>query len=232
MNRKKIIVAGNGPSAYADAVREWLPIANDREWTRVFRTNYFFLRDGDPLDYSVSDWFVCEDVADCRAVRAACRFGGIRPKIWIPGVNKRGIIPEIETNHLAGLCVRLQRTFPRLPDACRWDRDLAPERPLMGSFAIAVAVGMQPDELFLCGHDLFFHSSGDSHAGSALESRDWQADFNSQYLGNVHRNHRLSGDVNYIRAALSSYRGKVSCVGTVLGDLFRDEFPSWTWIDG
>jgi len=232
MSGKRIIVAGNGPSAYAEPVREWSAFADDPDSTRVFRTNYFFLRDGDPLDYAVDDWFICEDVADCRAVRAACRFSDLRPTIWLPGLNKRNIIAEIEENHLAGLCVRVQRLFPRLPAACRWEEDLAPERPLMGSFALAVAVGMNPEEILICGHDLFRHPSGNSHAGTALEAREWQADFNAAYLANVHRNHRLSGDVKYIRAALSAYGGKVSCVGTALAEIFRDEFPEWTWLEG
>jgi hypothetical protein len=227
---KRIIVAGNGPSAYSDAVREWKLYPYDNSETRVFRTNYFFLTDGDPLDYAVTDWFICEDVADCRAVRAAYRFGALRPTIWIPGIHEKDV-HDIETNHLAGFDLRVVRTFARLPAACRWDRDLAPERPLMGSFALAVAVGMEPDEIFLCGHDLFQHPSG-THAGAVAETRNWQAAFNEQYLANVHRNHRLTGDVKYIRAALRSYGGTVTAVGTVLAKYFREEFPAWTWLDG
>ena len=102
----------------------------------------------------------------------------------------------------------------------------------MGSLAVAVAVGMKPDELFLCGHDLFRHPSGTTHAGSGQETRDWQNDFNTAYLANRHRNHRYSGDVKYIGAALREYRGKVYAIGSVLKQHFGKEFPSWKWFDG
>jgi hypothetical protein len=155
----------------------------------------------------------------------------MRPTIWVPGISRDAVL-DIATNYLDGHVVRVQKCFPRLPAACKWERDLAPERPLMGSFALAVAVGMQPDEILLCGHDLFKHPSGNSHAGTALEARDWQQDFNAAYTLNIHRNHRFSGDVKYIRAALAAYRGKVSCVGSALAGIFRDEFPAWTWLEG
>ena len=187
----------------------------------------------DPLLYRVDDWFICEDVHDCRAVQAALCFRDElnEPKIWLPGIDENKV-HEIETNHLSGFDIRIQKTFARLPAACRWERDLAPERPLMGSFAIAVAVGMQPDELILCGHDLFQHPSKTTHAGAKAETRDWQSRFNREYLENRHRNHRLTGDIKYIRAALKEYRGKVTSIGTVLKNYFEPEFPDWEWLDG
>jgi len=237
-NPVRIVVVGNGPSAYSAGAkssecRSW-------EYNRIFRTNYFFLNAGDPFEYNVSDWFICEDVHDCRAVRAWDRAGSLpdtyyykRPTIWIPGLHKKDV-HAIETNHLAGFDVRVQKTFAKLPAACRWERDLRPYRPLMGSYAIAVAVGMQPDELFLCGHDLFKHESKQTHAGASAETRDWQTDFNKQYLLNRHRNHRLDGDVEYIGNALRAYEGKLSAVGSVLKKYFAKEFASrnWDWIEG
>lgn len=225
---KKIIVAANGPSAYSDNVPELEYVPSD---SAIFRTNYFYLNDNDPLRYNVTDWFICEDVADCRAVRAVMRFGVAEPTIWLPGIHEKDV-REIEKNHLAGFHIRIQREFAQLPEACRWEKDLAPFRPLMGSFAIAVAVGMQPETLVLCGHDLFMHPSKQTHAGSNKETRDWQTGFNRLYLLNQHRNHRLEGDIRYIRAALQAYKGHVICIGTVLRSIFAEEFPEWEWLEG
>jgi len=242
---KRIIVAANGPSAYCEEFKKYCDETLLMD-SKTFRTNYFYLNDGDPLGYNVTDWFICEDVGDCRAVRGFMRghhtassdyMGGYpfamheKPTIWLPGINKR-MIDEIDQNHLNGYDIRLQREFSRLPDACRWDKDLAPERPLMGSFALAVAVGFQPEEIVLAGHDLFSHPSGFSHAGTEKETRNWQTDFNSQYLGCVHRNHRISGDLKYIKAALSAYRGKVVSFGTPLKRFIADEFTEHMFIDG
>jgi len=221
-----IIVAANGPSALSERVKAW-----PTDLSRVFRTNYFFLPEDDPLDYRVHDWFICEDIADTRIVRAAMRFGNIHPTIWIPGITESRV-NEIETNYLAGFPLRVQKTFAGLPARCRWERDLVPERPLMGSFAIAVAVGMQPDELFLCGHDLFSHPSKQNHGGLEKNVRPWQDEFVREYITNTHRNHRLSGDLKYIQNALDCYGGHVVSVGTVLKNHFADRYPGWEWIDG
>lgn len=228
---KRIIVAGNGPSAYSKGARKWAKANGPTWYGRIFRTNYFYLTDGDPLNYEVTDWFICEDANDCRAVRALYRFTDKRPTIWLPGLDERKV-EAIETNHLLGIPIRLQRNFASLPAGCRWDRDLRPERPLMGSYAIAVAVAMQPEELFLCGHDLFRHPSKTTHAGAPGETRDWQTAFNKEYLENTHRNHRLTGDVKYIGAALQAYKGKLTSVGSVLAGYFRDKYAHWNWIEG
>jgi len=230
---KKIIVAANGPSAYCPCFRDHVDWTIFEPTSRIFRTNYFYLNDGDPLTYVVDDWFICEDVSDCRAVRAAARFGrpGFTPTIWLPGISEPAV-RDIERNHLAGFDIRIQKTFAQLPAACRWERDLAPERPLMGSYALAVAVGMNPEKIILAGHDLFSHTSGETHAGTEKDTRDWQKSFNAEYLQNRHRNHRLRGDLRYIRSALRDYSGKVISFGTVLKKYFADEFPAWDWHEG
>lgn len=102
----------------------------------------------------------------------------------------------------------------------------------MGSFALAVAVGMQPDELLICGHDLFRHPSGANQGGTDHDTRPWQSQFVKEYLANSHRNHTLRGDVKYIRSALSEYNGDMTCVGSVLRDLYAAEFPGHTWMKG
>jgi len=224
---KTIIVAGNGPSAQSEAVRDLVVDQDDR----VFRCNYFFLAPDDALGYVVDDWFICEAVEDCRAVRAAVQFGKIRPTIWVPGLSME-MVNEIETNHLTGLQIRVQKTFAQLPAATRWENDLAPYRPLMGSFALAVAVGMRPEKIVLCGHDLFLHPSKKTHGGLSKETRPWQTDFNKAYIENRHRNHQLRGDLKYIRAALDAYDGEVVSIGSVLAHYFAADFPSWTWLDG
>jgi len=228
-----IVVAGNGPSSQADRVCHF-------PWphARTFRTNYFFLPVEDALGGWVTDWFLCEAPEDCRAAvaflrGADCYSDNRTPAVsfWFPGI-RPDICQELATNHLDGFPVRLQKAYPRLPAACRWETDLAPYRPLMGSFAIAVAVGMQPAELYLCGHDFFQHETGASHGGVAKDTRSWQQSFNAEYLEERHRNHRLSGDVRYIREALRAYRGHVVCVGSVMKKLYAEEFPAWEFLDG
>lgn len=237
---KTIVVAGNGPSAQDDKIGMLVPQPETTN-ALIFRTNYFFLPENDMLNHCVDGWFICEDVNDCRAVKAfvhGVEWGGEtalvgatwRPTIWLPGIHMDKV-DKIRDNHLAGFDIRVQKEA-NLPAACRWERDLVPYRPLMGSFAIAVAVGMQPDELILCGHDLFQHPSGNTHGSSSKETRDWQTQFNLEYIENHHRNHRLDGDLKYIGDALRAYRGQVTAVGSVLASYFRDEFPEWTWLEG
>lgn len=224
----KIIVAGNGPSCQSPDVSAFLGGGVDR----VFRTNYYFMPERDPLLCSITDWFICEVESDCRCVRALSKWSpDDRPRIWFPGIDMDFVRLADET-HLRGYDVRVQREFARLPAACRWEKDLRPFRPLMGSFAIAVAVGFKPDEICICGHDLFMHPSGGSHGGMSFDTRPWQRSFNEQYVNNTHRNHRVKGDVDYIRKALREYKGHVRCVGTVLREIFRDEFPEWEWKEG
>jgi len=229
---RTIIVSANGPSAYS---KESHGVINSLDMinSKVFRTNYFFLNDGDPLKYKVTDWFICEDVSDCRAVRAAIRFSLPMNNltIWMPGIDMKKIT-EIDSNHLKGFNLRLQCLFKNLPIDCRWEQDLRPERPLMGSLAIAIAVGMNPDTIILTGHDLFQHPSGTTHAGTDKQTRDWQDGFNKEYLTNTHRNHRLTGDLKYIENALKEYKGNVISCGTVLKRYFEFKFPQWTWLEG
>jgi len=212
----------------------------------IFRTNYFFLSEQDTLDYACTDWFICQhDPSDFRACVAFMRgietHGGAGRSIvdapcfrfWIPGIDAHYSSAEV-SKRLDGADVRVQRHFPRLPPACRWEQDLAPERPLMGSFALAVAVGMQPDELYVCGHDLFQHPSKRNQGGMDHDTRPWQQDFVSEYVSNRHRNHTLRGDLKYIRAALDAYEGHLVCCGTVLKEYFARDYAAreWEWIDG
>jgi hypothetical protein len=229
----RIVVAGNGPSAQAEPVRAWA----DRSG-RFFRANYFFLPPNDALRYRVDDWFVCQhDPADLRAavafVRGQNKSGQPNVVFWLPGTTEKCMTPE-ECQTRLGAEVRIQKTFAGLPVGCRWSQDLAPERPLMGSFAIAVAVGMKPDELYLCGHDLF-QNRGQPHGGVNHSTRGaWQDEFIEAYLSNAHRNHTLRGDLKYIRAALQEFRGKAVICGSVLRLHFEQEFADrgWEWIDG
>jgi len=227
----RIMVAGNGPSAQVPGVRA---LAESGRFDRVFRTNYFFLPARDALDYQCSDWFVCEEIEDYRCARAWCAaratLGGVLPTIWMPGLRADRIAAA--EKHLPTARLQIQRLASYLPAGCRWDRDQAPERPLMGSFALAVAVGLQPAELCICGIDLFQHPGKGHHGGVSYDTRAWQDEFVRQYLINRHRNHTLRGDLKYIRSALSEYQGRVICVGSVMRHYFADEFPAWEWIDG
>lgn len=235
MKKDIIIVAGNGPSSQSQLVSTWPPISLGCQLS-IYRTNYFFEPRADALDYMVSDWFICQhDPADLRAYRAAIVMarGGLEDvTFWIPGLEERSLDVDEVCKRLGGARVAIQKDFPYLPQMCRWDQDLAPERPLMGSFALAVAVGRQPKELYICGHDLFMHPSKKNHGLMEYNTRSWQDDFVRDYLSNRHRNHTLRGDIKYIRAALSAYQGELHCVGTVMKNLFEDEFPHWEWKDG
>lgn len=236
----KIVVAGNGPSAITPLISEWLGLN-----PRIFRTNYFTEMDYDPLNYNVHDWFVCQnDPGDYRVCTAFLRGYakglancGVKqktpgPVFWIPGIEERSMPPHEVSQRLHGAHVRVQKWFPHLPVACRWQKDLSPERPLMGSVALAVAVGMQPAEIYICGLDLFQHPGGMNHAGLDHDTRPWQAKFDEEYLANKAKCHTLRGDLKYIRAALEAYGGKVICVGSVMKRYFADDFKKWEWLEG
>ena len=232
----RIIVAGNGPSAQTDVVRQWA----DTDAACVMRMNYFFLPDRDALNYRCTDWWVCQhDEGDLRACVAYMRgrslggcCDGTQITFWVPGLTERNMSPGECAERLGGADVRVQRLNANLPPACRWDCDMAPQRPLMGSFALAVAVGMQPDELWICGHDLFLHSSKQNQGGMKHDTRSWQKSFVAEYTCNIHRNHTLRGDLRYIGLALAAYRGHLTCCGSVLKQFFGAIYPQWTWLEG
>lgn len=226
MAEETIIVAGNGPSAQDEQVGAWA-----ESEARVFRTNHFYLPDSDRLNYRVDDWFICEDVWHCRMVKAWLRGGGYRPRLWMPGLNMAWC-ENAQCRHLAGESIQIQKRFAQLPIRCRWEYDLMPERPLMGSYALAVAVGMRPKVIMICGQDLFMHKSNASHGGLDFDTRAWQQSFNQQYIANEHRNHTLRGDLKYIGAALADFKGHVICVGSVMKEYFEKKFPQWEWQEG
>lgn len=227
VNMETIVVAGNGPSAQA------LGVEMRRSSICVMRVNYFFLPDHDALDYACTDWFICQhDRGDLRNVIAYTRHMPDKPTIWIPGIETRGSLPIEEIRkQLPGFTVRVQREFGRLPAACRWERDLAPQRPLMGSYALAVAVGMQPDRIVACGMDLFAGTEGGSfQGGTTSDTRgEWQNQFAVEYRENRHRNHTLRGDIKYIGAALDAYKGELICYGAEMKRLFAERYKEREW---
>lgn len=225
---KKIFLIGNGPSASDFRVRRWT--APDG---LVFRVNHWALNDGGPIGFCCDHWFVGEHPEAWLPVVAARAFDvqhdTIPPTIWLPGVNSDKC-REIQ-KQIVPWPVRIQRTFKELPAACRWEADPRPRRPLNGSLALAVAVGMQPDELYVAGLDLYQHPSGKEYI-SDTKPPDHVDNFAELYCSNQHGNHNLIGDLRYIRKALDAYSGKLTCVGTVMKQRFGAQYPKHNWLEG
>jgi len=208
---RKIAVIGNGISQVPPPLDVW----------RYFRINHWYLQGG-----LCDDWFVGEHPEIVHAVAAYLYGREEKPAIWMPGLSG----DAIERNQKTLRCsIRLQKYFQHLPALCRWDKDPRPRRPLTGSLALAVAVGYQPEELFVTGFDLYQHPQGDYHGIKPPDSRDT---FKQQYMTNTHCNHSLLADLRYIRNALDAYRGKLTCVGSVMKKYFADDYKKWEWIDG
>jgi len=92
-----------------------------------------------------------------------------------------------------------------------------------------LAVGYQPEVLYLSGMDLYQHEKGDYTSIKPPDNRDGAKE---AYLSNTHGNHSLLGDLKYIRSALDAYSGKLVCVGSVMKRYFADDYKKWEWIDG
>lgn len=222
---KRIFLICNGPSSDALPVRAWPGIDGTG-----FRVNHWPLNDGGTFGLRCHHWFVGEHPEAWLPIVAAKTFHvGFRPTIWLPGINPDKC-SEIQ-KQIVPFSLRIQRMFKDLPAACRWEADPRPRRPLMGSLALAVAVGMQPEELYLAGMDLYQHPSGKEYT-SETKPPDHRDDFVDLYLANRHGNHNLLGDLRYIRKALDAYSGKLTCVGTVMKKRFGADYPEWNWLEG
>ena len=214
-NSRQIAVIGNGLSS------DGAELLVDSDY-RIFRINHWYLNGG-----HCDDWFVGEHPEIIHAVAAYMYLREDKPTIWMPGLSGDAIERNQKTLH--GCPIRIQKHFPHLPAHCRWDKDPRPRRPLTGSLALAVAVGMQPDELFISGMDLYQHPKGDYAGMKPPDSTDI---FPRLYCTNSHGNHSLLADLRYIRNALDAYKGKLTCVGSVMKKYFADDYKGWEWIDG
>lgn len=221
----RIVVAGNGPSAQARAVEEWAEMD-----ARFFRCNYF-LDVKDVLRGRCDDWLIAQSEQVLFSV--VCTYMHFRRdvQIWVAGL-QRGYQPDYISSRLWGAPIRVQRHFVDLPAGCRWDQDLAPDRPMAGSLAIAIGVGMQPAELYLCGHDLHQHPSGTQYIHYQAIDNARGEDRWSQYHANTAKIHSIRGDLRYIQAALDGYNGHLTCVGSVMKRHFADRYPQWEWMEG
>jgi hypothetical protein len=214
---REIALTCNGPSA----------VTATPKGATVFRVNHWYLQGG-----KCDDWFIGEHseiVHAAAAFIAGQKQRGLRdkPVIWMPGLSGEAI--ERNQKLFVGCTIRIQKHFQHLPALCRWDTDPRPRRPLMGSWALAVAVGMQPEVLYLSGMDLYQHEKGDYTSIKPPDNRDGAKE---AYLSNTHGNHSLLGDLKYIRSALDAYSGKLVCVGSVMKRYFADDYKKWEWIDG
>lgn len=212
IHQKKIALICNGPSAQIDVAAD----------SRVFRVNHWYLTGG-----RCDQWFIGEHSEIVHAAAAYCFDRGNKPVIWMPGLSGDAI--ERNQKVLKGCSIRVQKHFQHLPALCRWSGDQRPRRPLTGSLALAVAVGMQPDELFVSGVDLYQHKNGDY---INIRPPDNIPDYKNQYLSNTHCNHSLLADLRYIKNALDAYSGKLTCIGSVMKKYFAKEYKRWEWCDG
>jgi len=195
---------------------------------RVFRVNHWYHNGGGTYGPHCTDWFIGEHA---EAVNPVVAFGighSERPTVWMPGLSGDAI--EKNQKALRGFPVRVQKNYPNLPTLCRWDKDPRPRRPLTGSLALAVAVGMQPEKLFVAGIDFYQHERGEY--ATAIKPPDYTDTFKQRYLSNSHGNHAFLADLRYIRCALDAFRGKLVCVGSVMKKHFADNYKQWEWIDG
>ena len=223
---KRIILIANGPSSENITVRGW----RDTEG-KVFRLNHWTLNRGGSMGFRCDDWFIGEHNESWLPVVAAKTYANIEslwPQVWVPGLNFTKCT-EIQ-KQIKPWSLRVQKEYQHLPPHCRWDKDPAPMRPTTGSLALAVAVGMQPEQLYIAGMDLYQHPAGDY--GSGVKPPDFTDEFKDAYLNGLHGNHCLVADLRYIRAALSAYKGHVVCVGSVMKQKFGMQFQEWEWIDG
>ena len=223
---KRIILIANGPSSEDFAVRGWRDIEGE-----VFRINHWALNNGGGIGPRCDHWFVGEHNEGWLPVVTAKTYGSIEelwPQVWVPGLNFSKCV-EIQ-KQIRPWSLRVQKEYQRLPAHCRWDKDQAPMRPTTGSLALAVAVGMQPDELYIAGMDLYQHPDG--HHGSGVKPPDFNERFVDDYLSGSHGNHCLVADLRYIRAALNAFKGHVVCVGSVMRRKFGMQFKDWEFIDG
>jgi len=219
---KRIIVLGNGPSRKAYP----RPIETDDQ---VFCINHWYAQEN-PL--TCTDWMIGEHneavlpvIAYKTALATAGKIGGT---IWLPGLNMDRC--EKIRDAVKPLPVRIQRLFTGLAPRCRWEADPKPRRPLNGSLALAVAAGMQPDELIVAGIDLYQHPGGSYN--TAIPPPDYTDAFPRQYTTNQHHTHNLIADVKYIRHALESYKGKLICYGSAMKRLYSESFKQWEFCDG
>ncbi len=223
---ERILLLCNGPSG------QWTPqIRNFGLTATTFRVNHWYLDGG-----YCNHWFVGEHreawlpvVAQKHVLDALKDFDYTPPTVWLPGLNL-DTCREIQ-RILHPWPLRVQRFYDDLPAACRWNEDPRPRRPLNGSFALAVAVAMKPDELMIAGMDLYQHPSGRGYA-SGVNPPDHAPHYAQMYAQNLHGNHNLISDLKYIRAALEAYAGKVICIGSVMKNYFARDFPQWEWHDG
>jgi hypothetical protein len=208
----KIALIANGPSARVETDAD-----------KVFRTNHWYLQGG-----TCTDWFIGEHSEAVHAAAAYCYGRDEKPIIWFPGLSGDAIFNA--SRCIKGASIKVQKHFQHLPALCRWDSDPRPRRPLMGSWALAVAVGMQPDVLEVSGIDLYQHANGDY--STPLKPPDNRAGSGEAYLQGLHPNHGLLGDLRYIRHALDAFSGKLVCHGSVMKKYFANDYKRWEWYDG
>lgn len=218
---KRVALICNGPSS-----KNVFPV---NDFDRRFFVNHWYLNGG--FYGFPTDWFVGEHEESWGPVSSAATYLSTSdvPTIWLPGLNPAKC--EKIRNTLAPWPVRLQRTFADLPAQCRWEQDLRPLRPLTGSLALAVAVGLQPEELFVSGMDLYNHPSGEDYS-CGVRPPDNPEHFRDLYLSGNHANHCFRADKEYIRRALDAYKGTLFCVGSVMKNIFARHYKRWEWIDG
>lgn len=220
---KRISLVCNGPSSRSK--NAFTIVGSDRR----FAVNHYYLNSA--YQSRPTDWFVGEHVEAWNPVAAAASVYSPNspPTVWLPGLNPAKC--EKIRDVLAPWPVRLQRVFVDLPAQCRWEEDPRPMRPLTGSLALAVAVGLQPEELYVSGMDLYQHASGDDYA-SGVRPPDNPEYFRDVYLSGTHVNHCFRADREYIRRALDAYQGKLICVGSVMKNIFSRHYKKWMWLDG
>ena len=223
---KRIFLIGNGPSSDNIIVRGWR-----LESGRVFRINHWSTSRGGAFGLRCDDWFVGEHSESWLPVVAAKTYAEASynpPRVWLPGLNMDKC--EYIRKQVEPWPVNIQRETPNLPAACRWVKDQAPMRPTTGSLALAVAVSLQPDELYICGIDLYQHPAGSY--GSGVKPPDYRDDYAERYLSSCHGNHSVVADLRYIRSALEAFKGKLICVGSVLKKKMSPQFTNGEFIDG
>jgi hypothetical protein len=217
---KRIVLIANGPSGDSVDVRTWRLI--DAE---VIRVNHWYVNAGGAMGSRCDHWFIGEHRESWLPLASANLISGNSyfPQVWCPGFCSKKCA-EIQ-KHIKPRVLRVQKEAD-LPFHCRWTTDPAPMRPTNGSLALALAVSMRPDELFIAGIDLYSHSSKVTHS---VVPPDFQG-VDNYYQGRG--NHNIIADLRYIRAALSDFSGHVVCVGSTLKRKMGLHFPKWDWRDG
>ncbi|HUU94405.1 MAG TPA: hypothetical protein VM487_01600 [Phycisphaerae bacterium] len=224
-----LVVSGCGPSACAAAVADL-----DLSTANVMRVNSWHMAERDCMDWKCDHWVIAEDQPGfVLAYRAWCLGHDPRPQLWYPGHATARRNADF-MRHMERFGARAQNNHWNLPDRSKWEGDLAPRRPLTGSFAIALGVALDPLHLILCGHDFYQGDAAETYAGgSTFDTLGGERDtFRQRYLNGGTPNHSLMADVCYISDALAGFKGTVTAIGSAFERIFKPMFPDATYLPG